>query len=252
MKERLKVLVVDDDQRMVKTICDILKVKGYEGVPAYSGEAAVEAVKGHHPDCVLMDIKMPGISGVEALKLIKEVAPELKVVLMSAYATDEQAAEVKQQGGCAILTKPVDFQLVLSFLSIQGKEESILVVDDDPAFCATLRDILQARGYRVATEGEAQGVLAHLDRAYQLLVILDLKLGAASGLDVLGEIRRKYPSKPVVLMTGYREEMGGAVEKGLRIGAYACLYKPFEAEELLGIIAEISREKLHHVLGNPF
>lgn len=252
MKERIKVLVVDDDQRMVKTICDILMVKGYEAVPAYSGEEAVEAVKAHSPDCVLMDIKMPGLSGVEALGLIREMAPELKVVLMSAYATDEQAEEVKQQGGCAVLTKPVDFQLVLSFLSLLGKEESILVVDDDPAFCATLGDILRARGYRVATEGEAQGVLAHLDRTYQLLVVLDLKLGSATGVDVLGDIRKKYPSKPVVLVTGYREEMGGAIEKGLRTGAYACLYKPFEAEELLGIIAEISRKKLHNVLGDPF
>lgn len=253
MGERLKVLVVDDDPRMVKTICDILTVKGYAAVPAYSGEEAVERIRSQGPPgCVLMDIKMPGISGVEAMKQIKALAPGLQVVLMSAYATDEQAAEVKRQGGCAVLTKPVDFHLVLSFLSLLGKAESILVVDDDLAFCRTLGDALHERGYLVETEGEAGRVLAHLERAYRLLVILDLKLGAATGTEVLAAIRGKYPAKPVLLVTGYREELGGDIEKGLRLGAYACLYKPLELDVLTGIIAEISRKKLHNVLGEPF
>ncbi len=52
--------------------------------------------------------------------------------------------------------------------------------------------------------------------------------------------------------TGYREEMGGVVEKGLQIGAYSCLYKPFEVEQLIGTIDEISKRKLREVLGEPF
>jgi CheY-like chemotaxis protein len=75
MSDQLQVLVVDDDRGMVKTISDILRIKGYEAVPAYSGEEAVEKVKGESPECVLMDIKMPGIDGVGALKLIRDAAP---------------------------------------------------------------------------------------------------------------------------------------------------------------------------------
>jgi len=82
-------------------------------------------------------------------------------------------------------------------------------------------------------------------------VVLDLKLGNANGLDVLRDIRRRYPSKPVVLVTGYREEMADSIEKGLQIGAYTCLYKPLETEELIGIIEEISRKKLRSFLGEP-
>ena len=59
---------MDDDRRMVKTICDVLKVKGYEAIEAYSGEEALKKVKADIPDCILMDIKMPGINGVEALQ----------------------------------------------------------------------------------------------------------------------------------------------------------------------------------------
>jgi two-component system response regulator HydG len=70
MSEMPKVLVVDDDRRMVRTICDILKLKGYEVESAYSGEEAVGKVKLGGLDCVLMDIKMPGVDGVESLKML--------------------------------------------------------------------------------------------------------------------------------------------------------------------------------------
>ncbi len=148
MSEQVKVLVVDDDRLMVKTICDILRVKGFEPVPAYSGEEAVERLRADDPDCVLMDLKMPGIDGIAALQAIKKTAPELPVLLMSAYATDEQAEEARRHGAYAVLAKPIEVEAVLSFLSLFRKEESVLAVEDNPLFCKTLKDIL-SRGYRV-------------------------------------------------------------------------------------------------------
>ncbi len=252
MKEKLKVLVVDDDRRMVKTICDILKVKGHDSIEAYSGEEAVTMARDQRPDCVLMDIRMPGIDGVEALKIIKTTFPELPVVLMSAFATPNQVEEAKEQGAYTVLTKPINIQVLLSFLSLLRKEESILVVDDDPGFCRTIKDILETKGYRVETEMNAARVLDHLERNYKLAVVLDLKLGNANGLEVLREIRAKYPTKPVIMVTGYGGEMAASIAKGEEIGAYACLYKPLEIERLLGIIEEVSRRKRQAFLGEPF
>jgi len=250
--KKIKILVVDDDRRMVKTIRDILKVKGYESIEAYSGEEAVIRAKAEGPDCVLMDFKMEGIDGVEALRLIQIASPGLPVVLMSAYATPEQVEEARKQGAKTVLTKPIDIQLLLSFLSLLRREESILVVDDDPAFCRTIKDILQEKGYRVETEMDSANVLNQMERSYKLVVVLDLKLGQMNGLEVLKKIRAKYPSKPVVLVTGYGEEMTASIGNGYKIGAYACLYKPLEIERLIGIIEEVSQRKMQAVLGAPF
>lgn len=247
----MKILVVDDDRRIVKTTCDILKIKGYDPIAAYTGEEAVEKVKSDPPDCVLMDIKMPGINGVEAMKQMQKIAPTLPVVLISAYATNELMAEAKKAGAYAVLNKPMNFQGLLSFLSLLRKEESILIVDDDPVFCNTLKDILILRGYRVETENTPQNVMEHLEKSYKLVVILDLKLGKENGLEVLKKIRTKYPSKPVILVTGYRQEMGESIEKGLQIGAYTSLYKPFETEGLLNLIEEIRLKKLQNLLATP-
>jgi DNA-binding NtrC family response regulator len=246
----MKILVVDDDRRMVKTTCDILSIKGFEAVAAFSGEEALEKLQSGAPDCVLMDIKMPGISGVETLKRIKRFYPTLPVILASAYATDEVVEEAKRQGAYAVLTKPVNFLVILSFLSVLQKDESILIVDDDPNFCRTLKDVLMLRGYRIETETDPGKVLGDMENNYKLVVLLDLKLGNVDGTTVLKEIREKFPSKPVVLMTGCRDEMScSSLEKGIEIGAYACLYKPLETEALVALIEEIRRKKYQAALG---
>ncbi len=252
MGNTFKVLVVDDDRRMVRTISDILMAKGYRAMAALSGEEAVAMVREEKPDCVLMDVKMPGMDGVEALKIMKDASPDLPVVLMSAYSTEEQAAEARHRGAYSILTKPIDIQQLLSFLSLLKREQSVLVVDDDPAFCSTLKDVLQSRSFKVETEDDPERALQLMEEKYELVVLLDLKLGNPNSLDTLRDIRRRYPTKPVILVTGYREEMASAIENGFRIGAYTCLYKPLATEHLIRIIDDIRRKKLCSFLGEPF
>lgn len=122
MEKKIKVLVVDDDRRMVKTICDILQLKGFATEQAYCGEEAVEKVKEGGLDFVLLDLKMPGIDGVETLKIIKEMDRDLSVMLMSAYATAEQMDEAKRCGAQAVLTKPIDIPATLLFFSQLNKK----------------------------------------------------------------------------------------------------------------------------------
>ncbi len=245
---KVRVLIVDDDRAMVKTISDILLISGFEPLQAYTGEEALETVKAEEVDCVLMDIKMPGINGDEALEMMKQHAPDLPVILMSAYPTEELEAQCRQRGASAVLTKPIDIELIVSLLGLLRKEDSILVVDDDPLFCRTLGDLLRTRGFAVTTETNPDNVLGHLQENYKLAVLLDLKLGTKSGLDILRAIREEYPSKPVVFITGYRDEMNDVIKQGLEIGAYTCLYKPVETEHLFSTIEEIGRKKIAFAL----
>jgi two-component system response regulator HydG len=244
----MKILVVDDDHRIVRTTCDILKIKGYEPIPAYSGMEGVEKIRADLPDFVLMDFKMPGINGLEALKKMHLIAPALPVVLVSAFATEETIQEAKRTGAYAVLSKPLNFQVVLSFLSLLYKEESILVVDDNPDLSKTLKDILLLRGYQVETEAESRNVLKHLEMDYKLTVVIDLKLGVAKNENLLEEIRSRYPSKPVILLTGYKQEAYDFHESASKIGAFTYLYKPSEMDDLLRLIEEIRVIKLQNFL----
>lgn len=248
MKERLRILIVDDDRRMVKTLVDILTVKGYEAEAAYSGPEALDKAKKGYFDFVLTDIKMPKMSGVELYKAIKEAKPDLPIVLMTAYSTDRLVKEGMEEGVIATLTKPLDISLLLSSLSSLRKERSIVIVDDDQKFCKTLGDILENRGFRV-TEVADPSNLEEILRSDIQVVLLDMKLDGKSGLEVLKDIRKQYPHLPVILVTAYRAEMTQAIEASLKISAYTCLYKPFQIEELLQVLSEIQHKELGTILG---
>ena len=88
-----------------------------------------------------------------------------------------------------------------------------------------------------------------MEREYKLVVLLDLKLGNREGTDILRTIREKYPTKPVILVTGYGKEMADSINKGTEIGAYTCLHKPLEIDALVKHIGEIDRLKLQSLLG---
>jgi len=247
MKDKLHILVVDDDRRMAKTLVNIFQVKGYEAEAAHSGSEALEKVAEDSFACVLADIRMPGVNGVELYRALKARRPDLPVVLMTAYSTDERVREGLEEGAVAVLTKPLDINLLLSFFSSLRQERSIVIVDDDPGFAKTLGDILRARSFVVTQITDPHGVVERV-RADGQVVLLDMKLNDVSGLEVLKEIMEQHPRLPVVLVTGYREEMGRAIEAALKIGAYTCIYKPFQIEGLLQVVAEIRRQELRRAL----
>jgi two-component system response regulator HydG len=249
-ESKLRILVVDDDRRMAKTLVDIFQVKGYEAEAAHSGPEALEKVLGDSFDCILADIKMPGVNGVQLYRTIKARRPDLPVVLMTAYSSDEQVREGLEEGVVAVLTKPLEINLLLSFFSSLRQECSIVIVDDDHEFCKTLGDILRARGFAVTQIIDPHDVVGRIKPDGQV-VLLDMKLNDVSGLEVLEEIRAQYPRLPVVLVTGYRQEMALAIEAALKIGAYTCLYKPFPIEELIQLLTEVCYQELGRVLGRP-
>src|SRR5579859_476673 len=89
-KEPVSILVVDDQSGIRLTLKGILGKRGYKVAIAESGEQAIEAVRKEHFQLILMDIKMPGISGVDAFIQIKEIAPDTTVILMTAYAMEAE------------------------------------------------------------------------------------------------------------------------------------------------------------------
>jgi DNA-binding NtrC family response regulator len=251
MKSKLRVLVVDDDRMMARTLRDILRVKGYDAEAVHSGPKALEKVKREAFDCVLSDIKMPGVNGVELYRAIKVRRPDLPVVLMTAYSSDRLVQEGLAEGVIASLTKPLDINLLLGFFSSLRRERSIVIVDDDPQFCRTLGDILRARGFAVIPITDPHGVVERVGTNGQV-VLLDLKLNGVNGSDVLQEIRERYPHVPVILVTGYRREMAAVIEAALKTDAYTCLYKPLQIEELLQTLTRIHHQGLGRMLGRRY
>ena len=106
---RVKILIVDDEPSHRLMLCAHLK-SGYDVSEAANGLQAVEAVKKQFFDLVLMDIRMPGTSGLEALRQIKAISPRIVVFIVTAFQSVETAREALRQGASDYIVKPVDIE----------------------------------------------------------------------------------------------------------------------------------------------
>ena len=105
-----KILVVDDESAHRRMIEAVLEAEGYEIQQADSGQTAIAAVEDRFYDLVIMDIRMPKVSGIEALKKIKEISPGIPIIIMTAYASVDTAVEALKADAYDYLTKPLDIE----------------------------------------------------------------------------------------------------------------------------------------------
>jgi CheY-like chemotaxis protein len=108
-----RALVVDDDRTLARTLADILELSGWNVTQANSGTEAVNVAARQPFDVVLMDVKMPGMDGVDAFKAMKATRPDIRVILMTAYAAEERLGEARREGVLRVLSKPVDVKTLL-------------------------------------------------------------------------------------------------------------------------------------------
>jgi two-component system response regulator HydG len=122
-----KILVVDDESSHRQMIKAVLSPEGYEIREAADGHQAVQAVEEKFHDLILMDIRMPGLSGIEALQKIKDISPGIPIIIMTAYASVHTAIEALKSGAYDYLTKPLDIEelkiLVAKALRFQKLEQ---------------------------------------------------------------------------------------------------------------------------------
>jgi len=101
------ILAVDDEETILRSISRKLDKEGYQVELALSGQEALRKLRISIPDLVLLDLKMPGLDGLETLKEIKKIAPETIVIMMTSYGTIESAVEAMKQGAYDFITKSV-------------------------------------------------------------------------------------------------------------------------------------------------
>lgn len=103
-----KVLIVDDQNGIRILLVEVFSSEGYETFHAANGKQALDIVKNHAPDIVLLDMKIPGMDGLEILKHIKNIDSEIKVIMMTAYGELDMIREATELGALMHFTKPFD------------------------------------------------------------------------------------------------------------------------------------------------
>lgn len=107
-KSKIRVLLVDDEEEFVKTLSERLQMRDVDSVTAFDGEQAMEHVSEDEPDVIVLDLKMPGIHGLEVLRWVKEFHPTVQVIVLTGHGTENDEEKAKELGAFEYMKKPVE------------------------------------------------------------------------------------------------------------------------------------------------
>ena len=239
---KTNILVVDDLRSIRLTLGGILEDKGHEVVTVEDGYQAIEAVRKTHFNVIFMDIKMPGINGVQTFREVKKIDPKAAVIMMTAYSVEDLVKEALEEGAYTIVYKPFDIDKIIAIIEeLLHERILILVVDDQFGDRETLKAILEDKGYRVATAKDGGEAIQMVEEKHYDIIFLDIRLPGMDGVETFERVKEIDPKAAVIMMTGYTEE--DLVKRAVSGGAYTCIYKPFDMEKVIGLVENIAMGK---------
>lgn len=110
---KFKVLLVDDEKEFVLTLAERMQMRGFDPEVAFSGEQALEKLARDIPDVMVLDLKMPGIDGLEVLRRVKKSHPRVQVIILTGHGSERDEAAARRLGAFDHLQKPVDLNDLL-------------------------------------------------------------------------------------------------------------------------------------------
>ena len=112
----IRILLVDDEEEFVRALSERLRLRDLSSRTAFSGDQAMDFVREAAPDIVVLDLAMPGMSGMEVLRLLKGRYPDVRVIVLTGHGNDLDEAEARALGVFEWLRKPVDIEVLVSRL----------------------------------------------------------------------------------------------------------------------------------------
>jgi DNA-binding NtrC family response regulator len=121
--EEITVLLVDDEIALVNTLAQRLQMRNLKVRTAYDGEQALLQLNIDNPDVVVLDLSMPGMHGMEVLREIKKMRPDIQVIVLTGHGTDKDEEESRKLGGFDFLKKPADIDILAHKIKVAFKEK---------------------------------------------------------------------------------------------------------------------------------
>ncbi len=109
----MKVLLVDDEEEFVKALAERLKMRDLRSDTVLDGEEALSFVEDQEPDVMVLDLKMPGIDGMEVLRQVRKAYPKIQVIILTGHGTEKDKEEAQRLGAFDFLEKPVNLDVLV-------------------------------------------------------------------------------------------------------------------------------------------
>jgi DNA-binding NtrC family response regulator len=106
--KKMKVLVVDNEEEFASTLVDRLRLRKIDAVGVFSGEDALSTITDYAPDVIILDMKMPGMSGLDVLSKVKALHPGIEVIMLTGHGTFDAGITGMERGAFDYMIKPID------------------------------------------------------------------------------------------------------------------------------------------------
>jgi len=254
MPSQEKVLVVDDEMVMRELLYNVLTKNNFKAITAPNGEEGIKLLEREKPDLVILDLMMPGLNGLETFVRMRQIDPQIEVIILTGNNIDDLEAQARKAGISEVLRKGVGVELFLKSvnyvlekrhakrgpvgaLKTKGK---ILVVDDEPEIRFMLEKFFARQGYAVVTasngEEAVKMVIEHVslrsdsDKQAPFMVLMDIRMPGMDGLLALNKMKQIDKKIPVIMISGLND--GETTREAMKLGAYDYIMKPFNMEYL--------------------
>jgi two-component system NtrC family response regulator len=148
--EKMGILIVEDEETQRGLLEGLLRKEGYAAVGAGDGESALRLVRERTFEIVLLDYKLPGMDGLSVLKKLKELNPEIQVIMITAFGSIENAVTALKEGAFEYLTKPIDLDDLL--FKIKKVEERLHLIHENLVLKEALKDKMKSENIVYASE----------------------------------------------------------------------------------------------------
>lgn len=235
-KNKKTILVVEDDETFRSSVVEMVRTYNFEAIEANDGEIALAILNEHTPDAILLDIKLPGISGLGILELIKHM-PHLRHVPVHMISALEYQHNALRMGALGYLTKPVTIEKVRSALGrienmISTNLRRVLLIEDDERQSKAISELISGDEIEVISVKTGRSAMEQLKQTGFDCIILDLTLPDVSGLEILAELSQLEISvPPVVIYTG--KDLSETEENALRKYSESIVIKGARSPERL-------------------
>lgn len=205
--DKKSILIVEDDERFRKLVVEAAASYNFETIEAGDGELALAILEKHQPDAVLLDIKLPGVSGLGLLEMMKR-SPHLRHIPIHMISALEYQQSAMRIGAMGYLTKPVTIDKVRSALTrieniISQRVKKLLVVEDDENQQKAIRHLVEGSDIEIVQAKNGAEALAAIEANPIDCIILDMSLPDMTGIDFLDHLTRLQVSvPPIVVYTG--------------------------------------------------
>ncbi|MGZ3420204.1 MAG: response regulator [Polyangiales bacterium] len=231
----MRVLVVDDEAPLLMTLAANLELEGFDVIGAANANDALTELRAGKFDLVLSDIRMPGMNGVDLFRQIKQIAPDLPVVLMTGFAVEELVQDAMREGAYAVLPKPCPMDQVLDVVGRAARAPAVLVVDDVAACAESTAAALSAVGIKARAVTDAQAALDQVRSGEVDVCVVDMVMPEVSGPDLMEQVRSIDRAIAFIAVTG--ELATQLLRRAAALGAHTCMSKPISPEDLARAIA---------------